>query len=122
MTNQQKSNILVVIALLIFILGIWSICEFIMNKYYLSKDYRYTITKEVSYGAPSKTGANFKYVFIIKSKKYAGFTSAYLNTDSTYFIEYYPPNPERNEATLVVANENDIKNLPTEGYKELPHK
>lgn len=122
MTNQKKVNILIVIALVGFVGLIWWIYETILDKYYLSKDYRYTITKQISYGTPSKTGATKIYTFIVNSKTYAGFTSSNLNTDSTYFIKYYPPDPERNEATLVIANENDIKNLRPDGYKELPHK
>lgn len=122
MTNQQKANILIVIAIIGFIGLIWMLYENILDKYYLSKNYRYTITRKVSYGAPSKTGATRRYTFVVNSKTYAGFTSSYLDTDSTYFVKYYPPNPERNQATLVVANENDIKNLPPDGYKELPHK
>jgi hypothetical protein len=122
MTNKQKGNILIAFALIGFIGLIWAVCETILDKYYLSKDYKFTITKKISYGAPSKTGANFKYYFVIKSESYAGFTSSHLNADSTYFVKYFPPDPNRNEATLVVATQNDIKNLPSDGYKELPHK
>jgi hypothetical protein len=122
MTDKQKGNILIVIALIGFIGLIWAISEIILDKYYLSKDYRYSITKKISYGTPSKTGAQFKYYFEIKSEAYAGFTSSSLNEDSVYFVKFYPMDPNRNEVTLVVANENDIKNLPPDGYKELPHK
>lgn len=122
MTNQQKANILIIIAFIAFVGLIWWLSETILDKYYLSKDYRYTITKKISYGTPSKTGATKTYTFIVNSKVYAGFTSSYFKRDSIYFIKYYPPNPDRNEATLVIANENDIKNLPPDGYKELPNK
>jgi hypothetical protein len=121
MTNQQKSNIFVVIALLCFIGLIWALIEIILNKYYISRDYRYTISTKVSLGSSTRTGTQRRYFFTVKYEKYVGITSTYLDTDSTYFIKYYPPNPDRNEATLVIANENDIKNLPQDGYKELPH-
>lgn len=54
---------------------------------------------------------------------HSGFTSLPLRRDGAkYFIKYYPPNPDRNEATRIVADSNDIKNLPPDGYKELPHR
>lgn len=122
MTYKFKVNLLIGFALFGLIAGIWGFIDSILDKYYLSKDYRYTITSKIVMGSSTKTGTERRYHFSVKSKTYAKFTSSYLNRDSTYFIKYYPPNPKRNEATLVIANENDIKNLPPDGYKELPHK
>ena len=120
MTNRQKVNILIAIGVIGFIGLLWTTVEGIRNKYFLSKDFRYTISRKISYGGTSKTGAFLKYIFVVKSKTYSGFTSSYLNFDSSYFIKYYPSDPERNEATLIIANGNDIKNLPEDGYKQLP--
>ncbi|MGN6618943.1 MAG: hypothetical protein ACTHJ5_17340 [Ilyomonas sp.] len=47
---------------------------------------------------------------------HGGFTSLPLHRDGVkYFIKYYPPNPDRNEATIIIADSNDIKNLPPDG-------
>ena len=122
MTNSQKANILIAIAVIGFVGLLWTIAVNILDKYFLSKDYRYSITKKISYGGTSKTGTSLKYIFFVKSKTYSGFTSSNMNSDSSYFIKYYPDDPCINEATLIIANKSDIKNLPVDGYKQIPHK
>lgn len=73
-------------------------------------------------GSSGKTGTDNKYTFYLNGKWYAGFTSLPLHRDGTkYFIKFYPKNPNRNKATTVIAGPEDIKNLPPEGYKSLPH-
>jgi len=89
----------------------------------LKKDFAYTISTRISSAGGTKgSGSDKKYTFFLKGKWYAGFSNLALKTDGTkYFIKYYPPNPNRNEATHIIANSEDIKNLPPVGYKRLPH-
>jgi hypothetical protein len=94
----------------------------ILDHVYLKKDSAYTISDEVSIGSGSKAGNDSKYTFFLDGKWYAGFTNLPLRWDGTkYFIRFYPKNPNRNEATKVIADSVDIKNLPPGGYTNLPH-
>ena len=123
--KTERIKVFVFIALLI--LGIFSLfygaIESILDAHYLRKDSAYTISNRISLGAVGKgSGSNKKYTFFLKRKWYAGSTNLSLHTDGTkYFIKFYPLNPNRNKATEIIATPEDIKNLPPDGYKELPH-
>lgn len=109
--------ILTLIAVLYYFAN--SILDFICLKKYFA----YTISNEVSIGATGKTGTDNNYTFFLNGKWYAGYTKLPLRRNGTkYFIKFYPPNPNRNEATTVIADSEDIKNLPPDGYKKLPHR
>jgi hypothetical protein len=123
--KTQKIKFLLAITLLV--VGIASVILYsintILDNVYLKKDSAYTISEEVSMGSGSKAGNESKYTFFLDGKWYAGFTNLPLHWDGTkYFIRFYPKNPNRNQATTVIADSLDIKNLPIGGYKKLPHK
>ena len=59
----------------------------------------------------------------MQGKWYQGYTKLNLRLDGTkYFIKYYPKNPDRNKPTNIIADYIDVKNLPIDGYKFLPHR
>lgn len=89
----------------------------------LDKEHRYTISTSVRRLTNSKYGGkNYEYAFSVKGQVYYGRTSADLDEkNDRYFIEYYPPDPEKNNITAVPANAADIANLPPDGYPALPH-
>ena len=123
-SDKIKGILILSIPIIILIAGLYTIIdEAIIDRIFLAKEYRYTILKTISYGGSNKaSGASNKYTFMIKNKWYSGYTKLPLKRDGTkYFIKYYPSNPSRNEATLVIANSTDIKNLPKDGYEKLPH-
>ncbi|MGN6212039.1 hypothetical protein [Parafilimonas sp.] len=124
MKKWKLKKIITYIILLLVAAGM--ICPFakgIVDKFYLKREHFYAITDNISLGAPQKAeGINTKFTFRIKGNRYAGFTTLPLKIDGTkYFIKFYPLNPNRNEATTVIADSSDIKNLPQNGYKKLPH-
>lgn len=96
----------------------------VLDSIHLKKDFAYTISEPISTRTMSSRGVtDYKYTFFLESKWYAGFTQIRLRQDGTrYFIKFYPKNPNRNKATTVIANPEDIRNLPPGGYKEMPHK
>jgi len=121
----QKKKIPLYLFLIFFsALLLYTFGNDILDKILLSKNYSYTLSERISYSVGSKaTGARSKYTFMVNGEWYFGFASGALKKDGTrYFIRYYPPNPWRNETTFVIADSTDIKNLPKDGYKELPHK
>lgn len=123
---MKTEKIKLVITVIIIILGIvglfYSTIESILDAHYLKKDIAYTISAKISLGSVGKGGTSYQYTFFLQGKWYAGYSHLSLRTDGTkYFIKYYPPNPNRNEATKVIANSEDIKNLPPDGYNKLPH-
>jgi len=95
----------------------------VIDKIYLNKEHSYTISERVTFGVASKVGAyKSKYLFKVKDKEYAGFTALPLKYDGTrYFVKFYPGNPNRSQATDIIADSLDINNLPHEGYRILPH-
>ena len=123
---MKTEKIKLLLAIILIILGIvgffYTITESILDAYYLKKDFAYTISSNVYYTAGGKGGGSNRFTFFLKGEWYAGSSHLALKTDGTkYFIKFYPPNPSRNEATEVIANSEDIKNLPPDGYKQLPH-
>jgi hypothetical protein len=124
---MKAEKIKLFITLLLIVLGIvgifYSIIESVLDPYYLRKDFAYTISDKISLTTVGKGGTNEQYTFFLNGKWYAGNTTLPLRRDGTkYFIKFYPPNPDRNNATEVIANSEDIKNLPSDGYKKLPHR
>ena len=110
------------IALISVALVLYYFANSLLDYIYLRKDFAYTISHEISIGTASKAGNESKYTFFLNERWYSGFTNLPLHWDGTkYFIKFYPPNPNRNEATKIIADSNDIKNLPPDGYKKLPH-
>ena len=94
----------------------------ILDNIYLKKDFAYAISDQISIMNARRSGYDNKYTFFLKGKWHAGFTTLPLRKDGTkYFIKFYPKNPNRNEATKIIAYSEDIKNLPPDGYKKLPH-
>ena len=94
----------------------------ILYDIYLKKDFAYTISHRISIWNVRRSGYDNKYTFFLKGNWYAGSTSLPLHRDGTkYFIKFYPKDPNRNEATKIIVNSEDIKNLPADGYKKLPH-
>jgi len=121
-TGKVKLYILYTLLILIIIAVFYSFGDSILDDIYLKKDVAYTISGKISLGSAGKGGTSYEYSFFLKGKWYSGNTYLSLNTDGTkYFIKFYPPNPRRNQATKVIANSDDIKNLPANGYKKLPH-
>lgn len=109
---------IIVVALVLYYVVVDPLLDYI----YLKQNSAYTISNSISFGTPNKAGNQSKYTFYLNGKWYAGFTSLPLKWDGTkYFIEFYPKNPNRNKATTVIATDDDIKNMPVEGYKKLPH-
>jgi hypothetical protein len=89
---------------------------------YLKKDFAYTISDQISIGGVCRSGNYNRYTFLMKGEKYVGSTTLPLRRDGTkYFIKFYPKDPNRNEATKVIADSLDVKTLPAGGYKKLPH-
>ena len=125
---MKAEKIKLFITLLLIILGIvgifYTTIESVLDAHYLKKDFAYTISNSIALSGGSKgSSSSIKYTFSLNGKWYSGFTNLSLRRDGTkYFIKFYPPNPSRNEAIKVVANSEDIKNLPPEGYKKLPHR
>lgn len=123
---MKTGKIKMVLFITILVLGIFSLfygaTESMLDDIYLKRDFAYTISNNISVTLVSKGGIDTKYTFFLKGKWYAGHTSLSLNTEGKkYFIKFYPPNPNRNEPTEVIADSADIKNLPPGGYKKLPH-
>ena len=121
-TEKIKKVIFVALLILGIAGGIYYFTNSILDNIYLKKDFAYTISDKISLTTVSKGGTSYQYSFFLRGKWYAGYTNLSLHTDGTkYFIKFYPPNPNRNQATKIMANFEDIKNLPADGYKKLPH-
>jgi hypothetical protein len=123
----KTEKIKLFLAIILIVLGIvgffYTVTESILDAYYLKKDFAYTISTNIYYDAGGKGGGSNSFIFFLNGKWYAGSSHLALKTDGTkYFIKFYPPNPRRNKATKVIATAEDIKNLPPDGYKKLPHK
>lgn len=124
---MKTEKIKMFLSVTLLILAIVGLCFYFINSIlddiYLKKDSAYSISAQISLATVSKAGTDYQYSFFLKGKWYTGSTTLSLSTDGTeYFIKFYPPNPKRNEATKVIADSVDIKNLPPGGYKTLPHK
>lgn len=122
---KKKIELYVIVALLIIGLtaAFLSFIDSILDNFYLEKDFAFTVSNTVSIGTPSRSGNNSKYTFLLKGQWYRGYTNLPVRRNGTkYFIKFYPKNPNRNRATTVIASPEDIRNLPSDGYKELPHK
>jgi hypothetical protein len=122
--NIEKIKTIVVIFL--GILFLFSIIYYAINSLldlkYLKVQHSYTISNKISSVPTGITGSDNKYTFLIQGNWYQGFTRLPLRRDGTkYFIKFYLKNPNRNEATTIIADSLDIRNLPPGGYKELPH-
>lgn len=121
-TEKIKKFIFVALLILGIASGIYYFTNSILDNIYLKKDFAYTISDKISLTTVSKGGTSYQYSFFLRGKWYAGYTHLSLHTDGTkYFIKFYPPNPNRNQATKIIANFGDIKHLPADGYKKLPH-
>lgn len=122
-TQKIKLILASAIGILGFIALVYYIVDSILDDVLLKKEYSYTISHKISIGGTNKvSGTDNKYSFTVSNTWYVGFTSLPLKRDGTkYFIKFYPKNPNRNEATRIVADSIDVKNLPPNGYKELPH-
>ena len=123
-SDKIKGILILSIPIIILFVRLYTIIdEAIIDRIFLAKEYRYTILKTIFYGGSNKaSGTSNKYTFMIKNKWYSGYSKLPLKRDGTkYFIKYYPSNPSRNEATLVIVDSTDIADLPEDGYKELPH-
>lgn len=123
MKSKKIKSLLPIVALIVCItLVFYYFVSSLLDNFYLKKDFAYTISNNVTIGTPSKAGNESKYTFFLNGKWYAGFTNLPLRRDGTkYFIKFYPQNPNRNEATKIIANSEDISKLPRNGYKKLPH-
>ena len=123
MNNRKIKFYLFYILLSVIIFGaICGIIDNILDNIYLKKESAFSISNKVSLTTVSKAGTNNQYTFFLQGKWYAGHTTLPLRRDGTkYFIKFYPPNPNRNKATEIIATPEDIKNLPPDGYKQLPH-
>ncbi|WP_156522568.1 hypothetical protein [Arachidicoccus ginsenosidimutans] len=88
-----------------------------MEHKYLSKDVRYTISTHHSTSHTTR-GPYYNYRFEYKGRIYYGSTSITLDT---IFIKFSTIDPNYNEATYIKATEEDIKNMPKDGYIKLPH-
>ena len=121
--TKKNKSLLVVTLLIVGIAGfIYTPINSILDVIYLKKDFAYTISDRISIGGVRRYGNYNRYTFFLKGEWYVGSTTLPLRRDGTkYFIKFYPKNPNRNEATKIIANSEDIKNLPPEGYKKLPH-
>ena len=121
-TKKNKLYFNYTIIILTILAVFYSVIETVLDNNYLNKDSSYAISDKISLTTVGKGGTNKQYTFFLKGKWYAGSTTLPLHRDGTkYFIKFYPPNPNRNEATKVLATPEDIKNLPPDGYKKLPH-
>ena len=121
-TEKIKVYIFVTLLILAIFSLFYGAIDSILDNIYLKRDFAYTIFNSISVTLVTKGGIDKKYIFFLKGKWYAGSTNLSLHTDGTkYFIKFDPPNPNRNKATKIIANSEDIKNLPPDGYKKLPH-
>src|SRR4051812_34774499 len=85
-----------VLGLLIFCL-VWVIGKNLSDRYYLSKQRKYSITTRIRSGSSSKiSGMDYLYFFYINSKEYGGVTNQGVDVDKSYFVEFYPPDPSKN--------------------------
>ncbi|MDE3183580.1 MAG: hypothetical protein KGM16_09195 [Bacteroidota bacterium] len=122
-TEKIKVFIFVTLLILGIVAGFYYSINSILDGIYLKNDFAYTISDKISLTFVNASGADKQYSFFLKGKWYSGHTTLSLRRDGTkYFIKFYPPNPNRNKATEVIASSEDIKNLPPDGYKKLPHK
>jgi len=120
--DKFKLYISVGIFILFVISIVWVLTEAVLDKYYLSKEYKYTVMTSIHNGSADGKGHSHRaYNFIVNSKKYSGETRSDFNTDKLYFVKFYPPDPSKNEAVYIQTTDYDIQNLPLDGYKELPH-
>ena len=115
--KTEKIKVLFAIILILGIAGFfYTITESVLDAYYLKKDFAYTISNKISYEDYSKVDSDGKYTFFLNAKWYTGSSRLALNTNGTkYFIKFYPPNPNRSEATKVIATHEEIKTLPPDG-------
>ena len=124
LTITDKIKIFFVLAIAaVAICGIiWYCTQLVLDKYYLSKNFRYTIMTSINNGSADGRGhSRAHYNFIISSKQYSGVAGGSFSTEKLYFVKFYPPDPSRNEAVFIEATSYDIENLPPDGYKKLPH-
>jgi len=123
MNNRKIKFYLFYFLLSVIIFGaISGIVDNILDNIYLKRESAFAISNKITLSTVSKAGTDYHYSFFLKGKWYAGYTSLPLHRDGTkYFIKFYPPNPNRNKATEIIATPEDIKNLPPDGYKQLPH-
>ena len=121
-TKKIKLYFFYILLLLSICAVIYGVMDNVLDNIYLKKEFAFAISDRISLTTVSKTGTNNKYIFFLKGKWYSGQTTLPLHRDGTkYFIKFYPPNPNRNEATEVIVTPEDIKNLPPDGYNKLPH-
>ena len=117
LSEKQRSRVVLILILVVGATIIYSIVESILDAVYLNKDSRYTITTKISLGSRGHD----KYIFYVNGKPYQGFSGLVRRDGRRYFIKYYPKNPNRSQTTGIVADSTDVKNLPADGYKMLPH-
>ena len=121
--NYEKSKFISYSLLGLLILSIvWVVGKNISDRYYLSKQRKYSITTRIRSGSFSKTtGINYLYFFSINSKEYGGFTTQGVDVDKSYFVEFYPPDPSKDSIIKIEASVDDKKHMPPSGYDQLPH-
>jgi hypothetical protein len=121
-SKKIKSLLPAAVFITCIILVLYYFVNSVLDYIYLKTDFSYTISASISVGASGKTGTDSKYTFYLNGKWYAGHTKLPLRKNGTkYFIKFYPKNPNRNKATKIIANSEDVKHIPPDGYKNLPH-
>jgi hypothetical protein len=121
MKKKDKFISYSILGLLILII-VYDIGKNLSDRYYLSKQRKYSITTRIRSGSSSKiSGESYLYFFYINSKEYGGVTHQGIDVDKSYFVEFYPPDPDKNSIIKIEATADDKKHMPPSGYDHLPH-
>jgi len=94
--------------------------DIVVTPYKLRKEARYAVTSSIETSSAGRI-ISYSYTFIAQNKTYSG-SSSLTRKGYHYFIKFYPPNPRYNKATEIIATQQDIDNMPADGYIKLPHK
>lgn len=108
-------------AIIIFSL-VYLVYNYFSVNHVLKKEKKYAVPNK-SYLFSYRSSIDIRYEFKIKGKIYGGGVhGGEFLPPKLYFIEFYPPDPRKNRAIEVFADPSDLKNMPIDGYTQLPHR
>lgn len=120
--NKERIKVFIYGFILLIIFGISSyrgISEYIGLKKYG----RYTIGITTKKETTPKGGIDFDYTFTIMGKKYEGFDAYNPKIQvpgGRYYVIFSSKNPEQNEMLINQPVHDSIREVPPEGWREIP--